>query len=159
LDANDPDWRKSDGDACGGCVCGDKHERPFALESQLVEHLHPTQFERSDILLVQVSSLKPPKLLPLLVLLLLLAVTVVVAFDPIAHAQSPLVNVLVFHSSVTPNDLILIHANVTSAIEIKNVTVFYRIGPGELQLSSKSDYNSTLMIHVIQQAEWGLWEY
>jgi len=100
------------------------------------------------------------KHLPLfLVLLSLLATAVVAASSPIVHAQSPSVDVHVYPSSVTPNDLIFIQANVTSTIEIKNVTMFYRIGPEGLQLSSRSDYNSTLMTHVIQKAEWGLYEY
>ena len=95
----------------------------------------------------------------LLVLFLLLAAAVVAVLCPIVHAQPPSINVRISPSPVTPNDLILIRANVTSTIEIKNVTMFYRVGPSELQLSSKSDYNSTLMIHIIQQPEWGLWEY
>lgn len=101
----------------------------------------------------------PKPLLLFLVLLFLLATAVVAASSPIVHAQSPSVNVSISPSFVTPNDLIFIQANVTSTIEIKNVTMFYRIGPSGLQLSSKSDYNSTLMIHVTQQPEWGLWEY
>jgi hypothetical protein len=93
------------------------------------------------------------------VLFLLLAAGVVVASCPIVHAQSPTVNVNISPSFATPNDFILIQANVTSPIEVSNVTLFYRVGPIGLQPSSKSDYDSTVMRHVIQQSEWGLWEY
>jgi len=95
----------------------------------------------------------------LLALFLLLAAAVAAVSCPTVHAQSPSLNVSISPSFVTPNDFILIQANVTSAIEMKNVTMFYRVGPSGLGLSSKSDYNSTLMLHITQQPGWGLWEY
>jgi hypothetical protein len=100
-----------------------------------------------------------PRHLPSLLVLFVLIPTAVLACTSIVHAQPPWVNVNVFPSFVTPNDQIFVQANVTSAIEIKNVTMFYRFGPSGLKFSSKSDYNSTLMVHVTQRAQWGLWEW
>jgi uncharacterized lipoprotein YddW (UPF0748 family) len=44
-----------------------------------------------------------------------------------------------------PNDTVEVQANVTSLVGIRNVTIYYQIGPKGLRLGSSSDYNNSLM--------------
>jgi len=90
---------------------------------------------------------------------LLLVLGVLGGLTPTVHAQPPSLNVHFWPGFLTPNDHLLIDANVTRTVPLENVTIFYRIGPSELHLSSKSDYSRTLMLNVTQKAGWELWEY
>ena len=73
-------------------------------------------------------------------------VLVVVPF-PVVNAQSPPVvnNVSWRPTPVTPNDTFSIYVNVTSAVGVRNVTLYYRVGPSGLKLSSSSDYTRVQM--------------
>ena len=78
-------------------------------------------------------------------LLLSIFVLAVVPF-PIANAQSPtVVNVSWRPTPVTPNDTFSIYVNVTSAVGVRNVTLYYRFGPIGLRLFSSSDYTKVQM--------------
>ena len=59
---------------------------------------------------------------------------------------------------VTPYDTVNIQANVTSSTGIKNVTIYYRIGPFGLALNSVSDYNRSSMQGPVG-ASHGIWFY
>jgi hypothetical protein len=86
------------------------------------------------------------------VLELVLLVSIAFGFASKANAEPPLINVTVSPSAVTPHDPIYIEANVTSTIEIRNVTIFHRFGPPKLTLHSKSDYTSDLMLPTFKLA-------
>ena len=65
---------------------------------------------------------------------------------PVVKAQSrPVINVRWVPAPVTPNDTFSIDATVTSPIGIRNVTLYFRIGPSGLSLSSSSDYTKIRM--------------
>ena len=81
-----------------------------------------------------------------IILLTLSILLLAVVPHPIANAQSPpIVNVSWSPAQVTPNDTFSIYASVTSPIGIKNVTLFYRIGPSGLRLFSSSNYTRVRM--------------
>jgi len=59
---------------------------------------------------------------------------------------------------VTPYDTVDIQANVTSSSGIRNVTIYYRIGPNDLRLNSVSDYQRSGMLGP-NSADHGIWFY
>jgi hypothetical protein len=109
-----------------------------------------------------VLSVKKRSERAVIALALCFAVVALALVAPMTHAQqTPLVNVRVFPDyPITANDSIHIQANVTTyGIAVRNVTIFYYLGPSGLQFSSKSDYNHDFMYQTIWNPMWGLWQY
>jgi hypothetical protein len=82
---------------------------------------------------------------------------------PISHVSgqiAPTINVRWYPYPVTPNDSVAIRANVTSAVGIRNVTIYYRLATIGLALHSISDYNRSLMQGPIPgDSRNGIWNY
>jgi hypothetical protein len=95
----------------------------------------------------------------IIVTLLLLAVIPGISAQ-IAPTTPPALSVYWYPKGypVTPYDTVNIQANVTSSSAIRNVTIYYRIGPFGLELNSVSDYNRSSM-QGPAVANHGIWSY
>lgn len=96
-----------------------------------------------------------------IILLILFVLLLYVVPFPVANAQSrPVVNVSWRPYPVTPNDTFSIYANVTSLIGVRNVTLYYRIGPSGLRFSSSSNFTKIPMDGpIIGSTTNGIWNY